>query len=813
MLADVLTDHDGTTVLSPDVVALRAQLPDWAGHEHSLPTAVPGRRVGRPRPPVHLVLSTGDTVVLDRPVLLGRAPQVSRVASAQMPRLVTVPSPLQDISRTHAEVRMDGDDVVLTDLRSTNGVLVVRPHAAPQRLQPGEATVLQPGRPGRPRRGRDLHRGARRVTPRRQPSAPPDIHGYKVGRLLGMGGFADVFLYTQRLPRREVAVKVLLAEAFDAGVLTRFGTEADLMAQLSHHPSIVTIHEAAVADDGRPYLVMEYCSRPSLGARYRTERISVAEALRIGIRLASAVETAHRAGILHRDIKPANVLTTDFGWPALTDFGIAATTGWSGGSAVGMSIPWSPPELLAEVPTGDVRADVYSLAATIYSLLAGRSPFEVPGGSNGPADLIVRIERERLPGTGRTDVPASLQAALARAMEKNPVHRFHSALAFARALQAVELELMLPGTPVELAADEHEHEHDAAGARSTTPRPGCVRWSASTPTAPRRPPARGRARRRHGAAVRAAAEEAAAATRMRPVTSISPYAVRTPPAGVPVFTSPEPARVDGAGRRRCPSVTRSRRRRPGGGRPPGGRGACWSAPRRRRGGVGAARRRGPRRDRRAGRRRRRGRHSRSRARPPSLATVASPVDVRASRPRTAPWSSPGPTRGRGRRPLRVGRRASRRGRRSGRSSTTPTVIVAAVPASGPASRCPSSAPTAGSPRAPPWGARRDGWHGRGPAGPGARPGAGRAVPGRLPHPAACPPGPGRAPPRRRRSCSRVLALVHPGQAVSQLDLNDGGVWLTNASTLQVGRFSSTVDELNGGLVADVVAVRRPAGRR
>ena len=400
------------------------------------------------------------------------------------------------------------------------------------------------------------------MTARRRPSAPPDLHGYIVGRLLGMGGFADVFLYTQRLPRREVAVKVLLAEAFDAGVLTRFGTEADLMARLSHHPSIVTIHEAAVADDGRPYLVMEYCSRPGLGARYRTERISVAEALRIGIRLASAVETAHRAGILHRDIKPANVLTTDFGWPALTDFGIAATTGWSGGSAVGMSIPWSPPELLAEVPTGDVRADVYSLAATIYSLLAGRSPFEVPGASNGPADLIARIERSPLPQTGRTDVPASLHAALARAMEKNPVHRFHSALAFARALQAVELELMLPGTPVELAADEPAHETPAgagAAGTGTGTRNGAAVTGTGTAasTAAAAPDAAtrlrpvvsidpdgatdGAARPADVAPGRSAAEEAAATTRLRPVTSISPYAVRTPPAGVPVFTSPDPA--------------------------------------------------------------------------------------------------------------------------------------------------------------------------------------------------------------------------------------------------------------------------------
>src|SRR5699024_11025296 len=109
---------------------------------------------------------------------------------------------------------------------------------------------------------------------------------------------------------------------------------------------------------------MEYCSRPSLGARYRTERFTIAEVLRTGIRVASAVEAAHRLGILHRDIKPANILATDFGWPALTDFGIASKLG-SSTVATGMSIPWSAPELLAEHPDGDARGDVYSLGATL----------------------------------------------------------------------------------------------------------------------------------------------------------------------------------------------------------------------------------------------------------------------------------------------------------------------------------------------------------------------------------------------------------------------------------------------------------------
>jgi hypothetical protein len=291
------------------------------------------------------------------------------------------------------------------------------------------------------------------VTARREASAPPRLAGHRFIRVLGLGGFADVFLYEQDMPRRGVAVKVLLAGSLHGDARTRFQTEANVMARLSHHPSIVTIHQADIADDGRPYIVMEYCSGPGLAERYRRERISVEEALRIGVRLGSAVETAHRAGVLHRDIKPANVLTTDFGWPALTDFGIAATPGSGEGAAVGMSIPWSPPELLAPHPTGDARSDVYSLAATVYSLLAGRTPFEVPGARNGAADLVGRIEREALPVTGRGDVPPALHAVLACAMEKLPDRRYPSAAAFARALQQVEAELGLAVTPLDLNDD------------------------------------------------------------------------------------------------------------------------------------------------------------------------------------------------------------------------------------------------------------------------------------------------------------------------------------------------------------------------
>jgi serine/threonine protein kinase len=275
---------------------------------------------------------------------------------------------------------------------------------------------------------------------------------------LGTGGFADVFLYEQEMPRRRVAVKVLLADRISSGAAQEFTDEANVMAMLSTHPAIVTIYQAGVAGDGRPYLVMEYCPRPNLQLRARKEPFSVAEALRVGVQVAGAVETAHRAGVLHRDIKPANILVTEYNRPALTDFGIASTTGATG-EASGMSIPWSPPESFAEPPQSGPRTDVWALGATLYTLLAGRSPFERPGERNSSADLIERIERAALQSLNRPDSPESLQRVLDRAMAKNPDDRFPSAVAFARALQKVQIELSHSVTPIDIV-DEHPSQDE-----------------------------------------------------------------------------------------------------------------------------------------------------------------------------------------------------------------------------------------------------------------------------------------------------------------------------------------------------------------
>jgi serine/threonine protein kinase len=287
---------------------------------------------------------------------------------------------------------------------------------------------------------------------RRAAMAPPDLLGFTYVDVLGSGGFADVYLYEQQLPKRRVAVKVLIADRMSSGSAEEFTAEANVMAMLSTHPAIVTIYQAGVADDGRPYLVMEFCPKPNLQVRYRREPFSIAESLRVGVQVAAAVETAHRAGVLHRDIKPANILVTEYNRPALTDFGIASTTNAAAESA-GLSIPWSPPESFADVPRSDPRSDVYQLGATVYSLLAGRSPFELADQRNSAAELIERIERMPLPALGRADAPASLERVLERAMAKTPADRYESALAFARALQKVQIELSHSVTPIDILDD------------------------------------------------------------------------------------------------------------------------------------------------------------------------------------------------------------------------------------------------------------------------------------------------------------------------------------------------------------------------
>ena len=305
----------------------------------------------------------------------------------------------------------------------------------------------------------------------RRPLDPPAIPNATFVRHLGSGGFADVYLFRQLMPQRDVAVKVLRPDS-NAQASAAFDAEVNLMARVSNHPSIVSFYTAGITDDGRHYLVMEYCPPPHLGQRSKEHRIPVSQALDIGVRIAGAVETLHQRGIIHRDVKPMNILFTQFGHPVLTDFGIAAQTGTDEETAGGFSVAWAPPEQQDGTGPFGPTIDVYSLAATVHGILTGHSPFEVPGGDNRELSVLNRVLRSPVPTIGRSDVPAELERILAIAMSKDHKRRYQSAREFALALQHVQSSLRLTPTPFEamgVEAPTTAYEDDEGDETSAAP--------------------------------------------------------------------------------------------------------------------------------------------------------------------------------------------------------------------------------------------------------------------------------------------------------------------------------------------------------
>lgn len=294
-------------------------------------------------------------------------------------------------------------------------------------------------------------------------SAPPQLDGFEYRSWIGGGGFADVFVYEQSLLGREVAVKVLY-RGLGGTALESFRAEANTMAKLSNHPSIVSVYQAGVSADGRPFIVMEMCPSRHLGARIAQRTFTVQKTLELGVQLCGAIQTAHDHGILHRDIKPANILFTEFGRPALTDFGIAVSAEAAGGQrSRALSPPWAPPEQFDSTTKGmGPWSDVYSLAATLWAMLVGHSPMEQPGGNNDALSIAARARTLEAPSTGRPDVPASLERVLKVALAKSPDHRYRSAVEFARALQAVQAEMHHAVTSLDVLVEDSADDEEVS---------------------------------------------------------------------------------------------------------------------------------------------------------------------------------------------------------------------------------------------------------------------------------------------------------------------------------------------------------------
>jgi serine/threonine protein kinase len=200
---------------------------------------------------------------------------------------------------------------------------------------------------------------------------------YQLGSLLGVGGMARVYLASDRVLERQVAVKVLsLPYAQDPLFVERFRREARSAARLSH-PNIVAVFDSG-SDAGLHYLVMEYVAGQSLAQLLADRgRLAPRRAAELAIEVCRALAAAHAQGLVHRDVKPGNVLVTEDGRVKVTDFGIvkaaAATTLTGTGTVLGTAAYLSPEQ--AQGGPVDARSDLYSLGCVLYELLCGSPPF------------------------------------------------------------------------------------------------------------------------------------------------------------------------------------------------------------------------------------------------------------------------------------------------------------------------------------------------------------------------------------------------------------------------------------------------------
>lgn len=319
---------------------------------------------------------------------------------------------------------------------------------------------------------------------------PPSMVGaviagkYRLRRLIGHGGMGSVYKAENVGIGRMVALKILHAHLADDGTtLARFQREARLAASAGHD-HVVEIFDMGVEPSGAPYIVMEYVRGQSLERTLREAELSVSRAVRIAGDILSALNAVHARGIVHRDLKPANVLLTTRGgrtdFVKLHDFGISTfeeaildPQGPNDLTPSGrtMGTPhYASPEQIQGAKGRDARVDIYAVGVMLYEMLAGHRPFTK---ASFP-ELCRAIVREDPPPLAafRKDVPEVLEAAVLRALSKDPAARFTTAAEMRRALIPFGAE-PLPDEPEptdtftwdmrELAAREEEHRSKGAG--------------------------------------------------------------------------------------------------------------------------------------------------------------------------------------------------------------------------------------------------------------------------------------------------------------------------------------------------------------
>jgi hypothetical protein len=320
-------------------------------------------------------------------------------------------------------------------------------------------------------------------------AVPPQIPGLVGWRPLARGGFATVWEAKQLSLNRLVAVKVDRRTLESDSEQRRFLREAGAAGRMSGHPGIVTVHDAGILTDDRPYLVMALCEGGSLTKWVKGEpRPSQEEVREVGVRIADALAATHARGVLHRDVKPANILIDSYGHAGLADFGLAALPdpGMELSETLEAITPaYAPPEVFHRRPPTEA-GDVYSLGATLYAVLCGRPPRWPETGTPNVVDMFERLDDpiDRIPG-----VDDEFMDTLLVALSSDPADR-PSAAQFRDRLNALTLgaptadgqpAAVMNGVATRPAVDQPANDQPVAADATDRPQGGATAVAGEPP--------------------------------------------------------------------------------------------------------------------------------------------------------------------------------------------------------------------------------------------------------------------------------------------------------------------------------------------
>jgi len=313
------------------------------------------------------------------------------------------------------------------------------------------------------------------------------LKNYQLLSLIGHGSMSDVHLARHKRLGREVAIKIVHPHLLDRpGAMKRFEREAAALAAM-RHPNIVRVYEHLLEDE-QAYIVMEYLEGGTLAQRLEQLRREgkTADLTRVQQwmdSICNAVDFAHARGLIHRDLKPVNILFRKNGEVVLTDFGLAFLMDHprlSPSNAITGTPAYLSPEQ-AQGSSGDERSDVYSLGIILYEILTGETPFQ-----GNAISIILQHVTEQVPKPRSINraIPREVEAVLMRALAKNPIERYQSAMALSRALKQAITRAAAP-TPV--ASEPEPALRKPEVARTKRPRPVAASMAADRRTEPTRP--------------------------------------------------------------------------------------------------------------------------------------------------------------------------------------------------------------------------------------------------------------------------------------------------------------------------------------